>query len=232
MNSADINTVAKNNTGVFVRGHGLSVVVPDLALLDVGIEVRSSDVATGLSEANRAMDKIYDVLQDRSVDEDDIQTTNFSIQPIYVTEERGSKSSRYYEQVLVGYKVVNQLEVKIRDLSSDSDAIGITIDRVTDAGGDAVRIRGISFTVEDSSEHKKLARDAAVVDALSKAGQLAKASEVKLGKLVYLSEVNNQSAPLPRSAMMMRAESAAPTTTISAGTLDVQVIVDAVFEID
>ncbi len=89
-----------------------------------------------------------------------------------------------YEQVVTGYVVSQQLTAKVRDL----DSTGELIDQLVEAGGDLTRINGISFTIEDPTPLLEQAREMAIEDLLDRAGQMADAAGVQLGKLEYLSE--------------------------------------------
>ena len=89
-----------------------------------------------------------------------------------------------YEQVVTGYVVSQQLTAKVRDL----DSTGELIDQLVEAGGDLTRINGISFTIEDPTPLLEQAREMAIEDLLDRAGQMANAAGVQLGKLEYLSE--------------------------------------------
>lgn len=132
-----------------------------------------------------------------------------------------------YERVIVGYVVNNQLTVKVRDL----DSTGAIIDQVTEAGGDLTRFQGISFTIEDNEALQDEARVAAIEDLLSKSGQVANLTGVKLGQLVYITESGSPIHVRIESAPAFAASDMAVRTPIMAGELTVVVTMQAVFEI-
>lgn len=82
-----------------------------------------------------------DALRHQGIAEDDIQTRYFTIQPEY----RYDTPQR--EPVLVGYRVANTVIAQIRAL----EAVGLIIDSVAAAGGDAARVQSIQFTIEDAT---------------------------------------------------------------------------------
>ena len=129
------------------------------------------------------------------------------------------------QQVITGYQVTNQLTVKVRDL----DAVGGTIDEVTEAGGDLIRLQGINFTIEDNEALQVQARAAAVADLMDKASQFATLTQTQLGKLLFITETGGFT-PVPVFAERAFAVSASPTP-IMAGELSVEVTVQAVFAI-
>lgn len=214
--------------GIWVSGRGAVTAEPDIAVLTVGVEVRADTVAEARSQAAVAMSAVIDSLKANGVAEKDIQTRSFSISPQYTYREVVDSRGRYNEQVLVGYQVSNQSSAKIRDL----DTVGPAIDGAAKAGGDLVRIRGISFTIDDSGPLHILAREAAVEQAMATAAQFAELTGVALGKLVYITETS--AAPVARVAqaeMAMAAPAMDASTPISGGELEVQVTVQAVFPI-
>ena len=220
-----------DGTGIWVSGEGTISVAPDLAMLDFGVETRAPNVSEANSQASIAMDAVIEALKARGVNEEDIQTSRFSIYPRYdyIEEEKdGVRSSR---EVLVGYRVRNSGTVKLRDL----DTVGEVIDEVVTAGGDNVRISDINFTLEDPKPKMAELREMAVKDAKAKAEHLAELSDVSVGRLIYISE--GAAAPSVRSfaessydfAYAMPAAARAPS--ISGGEVTLSLRVQAGFAI-
>ena len=138
-----------------------------------------------------------------------------------------------YEQVVTGYVVSQQLTAKVRDL----DSTGELIDQLVEAGGDLTRINGISFTIEDPTPLLEQAREMAIEDLLDRAGQMANAAGVQLGKLEYLSEsgasVREAREEFYRAApAAMAFDQATASTPISAGEVTVTANVTGAFGID
>ena len=216
--------------GIMVTGEGTITLEPDLALLNLGVETTGATVAAARGEAAAAMDAIVTALQAKGVEDRDIQTRSFNIFPIYESQEVvSSRGIRTRQSVIIGYRVNNSTSVKLRDL----DEVGTIIDDVAEAGGDATRINGISFTVEDLKRLDTQLREQAVGDALAKAQQFADLAGVSLGRLVFISEIG-RGAPLVRDfaerGLVAFAE-AAPATLIGGGELEVRMSVQAKFEI-
>lgn len=206
--------------GIWVTGTGTVTVVPDLALLTLGVEAQASTVAEARAQAAGAMSAIMAALAANGVAEKDIKTQWYNIYPVrkWVDETR--------EEVLIGYRVTNTVAAKIRDV----DNAGVVIDAVVEAGGDLTRIQGISFTVEDPKPYYTEARQEAILDAIAKAQQMASVAGVGLGKPTYITESGGYyPPPVPYPA---RAEAMADVTTpISAGETEVSLTVQMVFDI-
>jgi len=164
--------------GIWVGGKGEMTVTPDIATLSLGIESQKATVAEAQAEANEAMDKVMAALKDNGVAEKDIQTQYFRIR------QRTKWDSMTEEEIVVGYQVTNRVSAGVRDV----DKVGTIIDAVAEAGGELVRIEGISFSVEDPSAYYEELREEAMTDAEAKAKQLAELAGVTLGKPTYVSE--------------------------------------------
>ena len=209
-------------SGIWVGGSGRVVVTPDLAMLSLGVEARGLTVQQARDDAATAMDRVMRVLTASGIEEKDIRTQFFNIQPEYQWNDRDRK------QELVGYRVTNTVSVKVRDL----EGVGILIDQVADAGGDLVRINNIGFTVENPEQFAAQAREAAVKDALAKARQFADLTGVTLERLLYIAE-SGANVPIVRNFAEARVDAAiaAPPTPISPGETDIILTVRAVFAI-
>ena len=206
-----------------MNGIGRVTVTPDLGLLDLGVEARATTVAEARDQAATAMTSIMNVLAGAGIEERDIRIQFFNIQPEYVWNETKRR------QEIVGYRVTNTVNVKVRDL----EAMGTLIDQVATAGGDLTRINSIRFTVEDTDQFATQAREAAVKQAMEKAQQFAQLTGTTLGKLAYIAEVG-ANVPVVRDFAFeerVAAASAAAPTPISQGEMDITVTVQAVFAI-
>ena len=212
--------VAGGQTGIWVTGQGSVALEPDLALLNIGVETMAATVSEARDQAARAMAAIQEAVRARGVADVDVQTRSFNIYPQYDYTERA--------RVLSGYMVSNAATIKIRDL----DSVGPIIDDVANAGGNATRIHGISFSVEDTKPFMVDLREAAVGDALAKAQQFASLTGVAVGQLVFISELGG-GAPIVQAFAEERAFAMAvpAPSSVSGGELELTLNVQAVFAI-
>ncbi len=161
-----------------ITGTGTVYAKADIANLQVGLRTGTKATpALATSESTKKMNDVVAVLKDLGVEEKDIKTTGYSLNPVYnYTNQRG--------QELVGYEVTQNLTLKIRDLAK----IGDIIAKTTEKG--ANQIGGINFTIDDEFALKNQARELAIEKAKEKAELIAKQSGMKLGevKSVYESQ--------------------------------------------
>jgi uncharacterized protein YggE len=209
-------------SGISVSGTGSVFGEPDIAVLSLGVEAEADSVAEARAEAAEAMDAIMSSLRDGGVEEEDIQTSRFSVYPRYDFREN--------EQVLLGFTVENTVIVKIRNI----DDTGTLLDASIEAGGDLTRVDDLRFTIDDPTALKDEARRMAMQDARSRAETLAEAGGVSLGDPRSISESGGPQ-PIPfDEARFAGAEVAADLadTPISLGELEVQISVQVQYEID
>jgi hypothetical protein len=266
-------TVAQpQQTGISVSGTGSVTVVPDLAVLSLGVEVTRETVAEAQSAAAEAMEAMRAALGRDGVEERDIATQYFNIFPQYsrpapcvetrlvpvpaprpltATEEAtedardeataegraplvapavASTPCPPQEPQITGFRVNNQLTVKVRDLDRLSDVL----DDAIAAGGDAVRVNNVSFSVDEPEQYLGEAREQAMQDARERAEQLASLAGVTLGQVRSISESSAPPSILRQAGFALAEFAAAPAaaTPLSPGEAEVSLTVFVVYEVE
>lgn len=212
--------LSQQNTGIWVTGEGKITVVPDVAILSLGVEVQAKTVAEAQKQAQVAMTAVINALKGRGVADKDIKTQQFSIYPVIHFEKN--------QQILDGYRVTNIVTAKVRKIADT----GSIIDAVAEAGGDYTRINSVAFAVDDPTAYYKEVRDKAMADAGAKAKQLADLGGVGLGKPTYINE-SGLVYPFPRDYYLKEggAPAPAPTTPITPGETEIRLTVQVVYGI-
>ena len=170
-------------SGISVTGTGNVTGTPDTLTITFGVSVQRDSVAEAVAVAAERADAVMAVLTDAGISEDDIQTANYSIRPVYDYSND--------TETVVGYQVNNSVNVKVRDI----DSAGSLIDDVATAGGDEVTVSGVSFSIEENEELIEAARASAWIDAESKATQLAELAGVELGHPTFIDETYSTPPP-------------------------------------
>ena len=210
---------SQQDIGIWVTGVGKVAVVPDVAVLSLGVEAQAATVTEAQQQATGAMNAIMSVLDSYGIDEKDIKTQQYSIQPV-----REWRDDQY---ILVGYRVINTISVKVRD----TDDTGSIIDDAVAAGGDYTIINSISFTVDEPEAYYEDVRAEAMADAKGKAEQLAELGGVKLGNPIYIAEYGGY-APTAVYYDIREDGGSELTTDISPGETEIQMTVQVVYSID
>jgi len=169
---------------VVVIGEGSVSVAPDYALITSGVTTEGKTVK-GATEANsKVMATVTTALLQRGIEQKDIQTSRFSIRPIYAPHDTRN------EPKLSGYNVSNQVSVKIRNIGD----LGEILDHLITAG--VTDVGNIAFLVSDASKAADQAREAAMADARRKAEVYARASGIQLGRVEWITEDSGVIAPV------------------------------------
>jgi len=203
-------------SGITVSGVGRITGVPDTLRATVGVAARRPSVQAALDAANAAAERVLDALDDAGVAADDVETTQFSVNPQYADDG-----------AITGYEVANLVEVTLREL----DAIGATLDAVVRAGDDEARVQGVEYRLEDNAALLTEARTAAVEDARASAEQYAAAAGVELGALTTLSEVTADQPMAQQFAADAAGGEAAAAVPLAPGTQEVGVTVTATWSL-
>ncbi len=180
-----VNSITTTKSDIFsVVGEGKANAIPDTASADIGITVNQATVNNAQSQANQIINKISSDLKNLGVKEKDIKTTNYSINPNYNFE--GGR------QRIDGYTVSVNLEIKVTPI----EKINQVIDTATKDGANSVG--NIQFTLNDEEKTKleNQARKQAVDAAKQKAQSLAQASGIRLGRIINVSESNQEQRPI------------------------------------
>jgi uncharacterized protein len=208
--------------GISVVGLGKVTVVPDIASIVLGVEAQALTVGEAQQQAAASMDAIMGVLDAHNIDEKDIQTQSYTIQPVRQYNPTDGK------QTLVGYLVTNKVTVKVRNI----DDAGSVIDDTVAAGGDNARVDSVGFTVDEPETYYTQMRQAAMADAKERAKQLAELTGVKVGKPISITESSYYNPPyITVEYYKDTAAGSSSETRLSPGEAELQLSVQVVFAI-
>ncbi len=192
-----VNNVNTATTDVFqATGTGKASSAPDQAVINLGVTSQGTSVEQAQNQANEASKRIINALKEQGIEEDNIKTTNYSINPNY--------SFTGDNQRITGYTVSQNFEVEL--------PIGKTnqvVDTSTKAGANMVG--SISFKLNDKKQNelKNEARKEAVEMAKKSAEGLADASGIKLGKIINVTESTGMiGMPMPFTVAAKAVDSA------------------------
>lgn len=166
---------------IHVSGEGSVSMKPDMALLSLTVTRAGDTAGEALRASNEAMDKVLAAMRDSGIEDRDLRTSNFNIQPRY-THSRPVDGETPAPPRIAGYTVSNSLNVKVRDIGQVGELLDTAVKLGVNEGGQ------ISMTNGDTSEAMEQARVEAMKNALAKAETLARAAGVRTGELIEVSE--------------------------------------------
>jgi len=183
-----------------MTGHGEVTAAPDTAYVTSGVTSQGSTAKDALAANTKDMAALIGVLKSAGIEEKDIQTSGFAVNPTYVYSDQKDANGYQLPPKIVGYTVVNSVTVHVRDLG----ILGTMLDQEVGVGANT--INGITFDVDDPSDLYAQARQAAFADARGKADLYAQAAGVQLGAVEQISETQNVAQPpMPYMAKAMAA---------------------------
>lgn len=168
---------------ITARGIGRVAGEPDTIVITLGVESESAQASEALARNSERTKAVIDLLKTARVAEEDIQTSQFSINPRFDNEGRA----------IVGYLVTNLLTARV---SEDVDA-GALIDKAAQAAANDIRVQSIRFEIDDKGPLYEDARKEAVEEAKKQAEGLAEAAGVKLGSVRSITESVAAQPPVP-----------------------------------
>ena len=205
--------------GVTVVGQGTAYGQPDQATVVVGVETFAPTVQEATTQNQATLDNVMTALESAGIAAEDIQTTNYSLYAEQIYGDKGPEG-------IAGYRVSNQVNVKIRDIA----LVGDVLAAVTEAGANA--IYGVNFSVADPAALEAEARALAMEDARKRAESLAELGGVSLGDVTIISEVVGTPVyPMGAGGGGFAMEQAASAPGISPGQLSYQVQVQVTYGI-
>jgi uncharacterized protein YggE len=206
---ADKNTVSVSATGTIK-------VMPDIAYITAGVVTQNADAAQAQNDNSAAMNTLFDALKAAGLTEDDIDTTGYSVNPMYDYSENGRGE-------IYAYEVNNTVRIAVRDLARVGEIIDI-------AGKSGANTNfSIAFTLEDKDAFYNDALTKAMEEARGKADTLAAAGGFTVLSVLDVTEGSYSYSPVYEYAQA--ADEAGRTTPVSAGELEVSATVTVVYEI-
>jgi uncharacterized protein YggE len=179
---------------VVVIGEGSITVSPNYAQITSGVTTDAKTVKEASDANTKLMNAVMQALLDFGIVQKDIQTSRFSIEPIYTSQSSSAPAK------LSGFRVSNQVQAKVREISQ----VGEILDRMIKAG--ATDVGNIAFLVSEPQRAIDQAREDALADARRKAELYARAAGIRLGRVAWITETSNYMPVGPTSILAQRQE--------------------------
>lgn len=196
---------------VSVVGVGQVAAEPDMAVISLGVTHQAKTARAAMDMVNAGAAALLEALAALDVAPRDVQTDQFSVSPIW--------DSNNQTRSIIGYEARNSVSVRVRDLPR----LGVVMDAALSAGSND--FNGLRFTMQDPAPLEAQARQAAVKDALARATELAEAAGVTLGPVLTLTEQNGRGQP------MMMAAARSEDMAIATGEVAISASVSMTFDL-
>jgi len=162
--AADPNTIA-------VSGMAEQEVAPDMAYIDVGINVRAADAETARTQEAQIASQIRRALLGLAITDNDLQNTSYYLYQEYKVDRSGVRTADKYV-------LDSSIKVTVKDL----DKLSQVIDNVVEAG--ATNISNITYALSTQNIIQRQLLATAVENARDKAAVVANAGSRTLGNML------------------------------------------------
>ena len=170
--------------GITATGHSERKEKPDVARVTLTVTTNARNSAQSVQQNADRTTAVLAGLQSIGIASKDIETLSYTVQPTFDYSESPPKRK--------GYQVQNSVQVTVHDLTK----VGLAVDTVT-AEGSGAEIGDVLFDLSDRAQAQADVLAQAVVAAKRKAGVMASAAGVDLGRLLTITEGAEASAPGP-----------------------------------
>lgn len=162
--AAEPNTIA-------VSGMAEQEVAPDMAYIDVGINVRADDAETARTQESQIASQIRRALLGLAITDNDLQNTSYYLYQEYKVDRNGVRTADKYV-------LDSSIKVTVKDL----DKLSQVIDNVVEAG--ATNISNITYALSTQNIIQRQLLATAVENARDKAAVVANAGSRTLGNML------------------------------------------------
>lgn len=162
--AAEPNTIA-------VSGMAEQEVAPDMAYIDVGINVRADDAETARTQEAQIASQIRRALLGLAITDNDLQNTSYYLYQEYKVDRNGVRTADKYV-------LDSSIKVTVKDL----DKLSQVIDNVVEAG--ATNISNITYALSTQNIIQRQLLATAVENARDKAAVVANAGNRTLGNML------------------------------------------------
>lgn len=169
---------------ISISGEGSVFAKPDIGQVNLTVIREGKTVAEAQKAATEGANAVVGYLKSAGIEEKDIKTISYNLNPRYDYTQNGGRVDR-------GYEVVQTFDVKIRNLDKAGDILAGAAEK------GANQVSGLNFTIDNPDTLNAQAREDAIRDAKEKAEKLADQLGVRLGRIVSFSESSGGYPPVP-----------------------------------
>lgn len=226
MAHSDQPAFAATSTLLTITAEGKSVRTPDLAVFTAGVVSEGKTAGEALSANAAAMTRVIATLKKAGIADKDIQTSQINLNPVYGQPVIGPGGQMVQEPRIVGYQASNTVTIRSRDIKG----FGKVLDALVASGSN--EINGPAFQMSDPRAAMDEARGDAMKQARARAELYAKASGLRVIRIVSITEGGDLGAPQNKFGFVeARSADASSNTPIAAGEVEAQVSVTVQFEL-
>jgi uncharacterized protein len=194
---------------------------PDMATVSAGVVTQARTARAAMEDNARRMSAAFTALKAAGIADRDMQTSGINLSPqyTYVANQRPT---------IKGYEVSNRVSVRIRKLEN----IGPVLDALVAQGVN--EITGPTFGLDNPEAELDTARTEAMATAMRRADLYARASGMRVKRVLTINESGGYEPPQPRPMMAMArmANDASAETPVAPGEVTLSIQLSVSFELE
>ncbi|KKQ36107.1 MAG: Orf1 protein [candidate division WS6 bacterium GW2011_GWA2_37_6] len=159
-----------------VQGYATRKVTPDTATITVGTILEDTNIVNLQNKANEKVSKAITDIKALGIKEEDIQTSEYSVEPDY--DSAGER--------IIGYKINISVKVTIKNTNPEDNLVSDVMSKAIAAGLNEVR--NLAYSVEDEENILEELKLEAIDKAKEKAEEQSDRAGLKLGDVTNVVE--------------------------------------------
>jgi len=181
----------QNQSIISVIGTGTVMAQPDIIQMRITLSNVARTTKMAQDEVNRMARQVLTILKNTGIEDNNIMTASLTFRSEYEYTNR---------RILVGQRAEQGITFSVDNIDNDGERVSEIIDRLIQING--IELNQISFNVKDTTDYFIRSRELAFQKAVEKADQYAKLANLKIIKVLNISEdINQQFSPMNNRLM-------------------------------
>ena len=210
-------TSQKKQSTISVFGTGTVLAQPDIIQMGITLSNVAQTTKTAQDEVSGMVRRALSILKDAGIEDKNIMTASLTFRSEYEYTSR---------RVLIGQRAEQSITFSVDNINNNSERVSEIIDRLIQING--IELNHINFSVKDNTDYFIKSRELAFQKAMEKANQYAGLSNLKIIRVLNISEdINQQVSPMANRLMNNQAAyeadvySGADSTIVPTGELEI-----------
>ena len=181
ISGCDNKNEQQSQSTISVFGTGTVLVQPDMIQMTITLNKIAQTTKMAQEEASKMVGQVLAILKEANIEDKNITTASLTFHSEYEYTNK---------RILVGQKAEQKITFSIDDINNNNEKISRIIDQLIQING--IELNRINFSVKNNTEYFNRSRDLAFQKAFEKANQYTELSELKIIKVLSISEEENQ----------------------------------------
>jgi uncharacterized protein YggE len=206
-----------NQSTISIFGTGTVLAQPDIIQMRITLSNVAQTTKMAQDEVNKMVGQALAILKAAGIEDKNIMTASLTFRSEYEYTSR---------RILVGQIAEQSITFSVDNINNNGERVSEIIDKLIQING--IELNQINFSVKNNTDYFVRSRELAFQKAVEKAEQYAELSNLKIVKVLKISEdINQQMSPMNNRLMnnsmdyQMDAGSATASTIVPMGELEI-----------